>query len=114
MNHIIKEAFMEERVLELKAEVLKVLAQPTRLKILELLRNGERCICEIVPAINGEQSNISRHISLMQKSQLVTTRKDGVKVMVKVSDPKIFEILDSINIILRNRMSEQSRLISSL
>jgi ArsR family transcriptional regulator len=105
---------MEERVIELKAEVLKVLAQPTRLKILELLRDGERCICEIVPAINGEQSNISRHISLMQKSQLVTTRKDGVKVMVKVSDPKIFEILDSINIILRNRMSEQSRLISSL
>jgi ArsR family transcriptional regulator len=114
MNHIIKEAFMEEKILELKAEVLKVLAQPTRLKILELLRNGERCICEIVPAINGEQSNISKHISLMQKSQLVTTRKDGVKVMVKVSDPKIFEILDSINIILRNRMSEQSRLINSL
>jgi DNA-binding transcriptional ArsR family regulator len=114
MNHIIKEAFMEDRVLELKAEVLKVLAQPTRLKILELLRDGERCICEIVPAINGEQSNISRHISLMQRSQLVTTRKDGVKVMVKVSDPKIFEILDSITIILRNRMSEQSRLIRSL
>jgi ArsR family transcriptional regulator len=105
---------MKERALELKAEVLKVLAQPTRLKILELLRDGERCICEIVPAINGEQSNISKHISLMQKSQLVTTRKDGVKVMVKVSDPKIFEILDGINIILRNRMSEQSRLIRSL
>ena len=42
------EAFMEERVLQLKAEVLKVLAQPTRLKILELIRNGEKCICEIV------------------------------------------------------------------
>jgi DNA-binding transcriptional ArsR family regulator len=108
------EESMEERIFELKAEVLKALAQPTRLKILELLRNGERCICEIVPAINGEQSNISKHISLMQKSHLVATRKEGVKVMVKVSDPKIFEILDSINIILRNRMSEQSRLIRSL
>ena len=108
------EEIMEERILELKAEVLKVLAQPTRLKILELLRNGEKCICEIVPAINGEQSNISKHISLLQKSHLVTTRKDGVKVMVKVNDPKIYEILDSINIILRNRMSEQSRLIRSL
>jgi len=105
---------MEERVLEMKAEVLKALAQPTRLKILELLRNGERCICEIVPAINGEQSNISRHISLMQKSHLVTTRKDGVKVMVKVKDPKIFEILDSIGTVLKNRVSEQSRLMRSL
>lgn len=105
---------MEERVLEMKAEVLKVLAQPTRLKILEFLRNGERCICEIVPAINGEQSNISRHISLMQKSHLVATRKDGVKVMVKVKDPRVFEILDGIGIVLKTRVSEQSRLMRSL
>ena len=105
---------MEERVLELKAEILKALAQPTRLKILELLRNGERCICEIVPAINGEQSNISRHISLMQKSHLVTTRKDGVKVMVKVSDPKIFEILDRVSVILKQRMKEQGKLVAQI
>ncbi len=105
---------MEEKVLELKAEILKVLAQPTRLKILEFLRGGERCICEIVPAINGEQSNISRHISLMQKSHLVTTRKDGVKVMVSVRDPKIFEILDRVNSILKSQMNEQSRLIRAI
>jgi ArsR family transcriptional regulator len=105
------EELMEERVLELKAEILKALAQPTRLKILELLRNGERCICEIVPAINGEQSNISRHISLMQKSHLVTTRKDGVKVMVKVKDPKVFEILDSISLLLKKQIVETGKLI---
>lgn len=105
---------MEERVFELKAEVLKALAQPTRLKILELLRHGERCICEIVPAINGEQSNISRHISLMQRSHLVTTRKDGVKVMVSVKDPEIFKILDRVSAILRHQMNEQRELVSSL
>ena len=105
------EAFMNERILELKAEVLKTLAQPTRLKILELLRNGEKCICEIVPAINGEQSNISRHISLMQKSHLVTTRKDGVKVMVKVKDTKVFEILDSIGLLLKKQIVETGKLI---
>jgi ArsR family transcriptional regulator len=105
------EEIMEDRILELKAEVLKALAQPTRLKILELLRNGERCICEIVPAINGEQSNISRHISLMQKSHLVTTRKDGVKVMVKVRDPKIFEILDSVSLLLKKQIQETGKLI---
>ena len=105
---------MEEQVIELKAEILKALAQPTRLKILECLRKGEKCICEIVPAINGEQSNISRHISLMQKSHLVTTRKDGVKVMVKVKDQKIFDILDRITAILKNRMDEQSKLMASI
>ena len=105
---------MEERVLELKAEILKALAQPTRLKILELLRQGERCICEIVPAINGEQSNISRHISLMQKSRLIATRKDGVKVMVKVRDPQIFDILDRISMVLKRQMQEQRKLIAQL
>jgi ArsR family transcriptional regulator len=102
---------MEERVMELKADILKALAQPTRLRILELLREGERCICEIVPALNGEQSNISRHISLMQKSRIVTTRKDGVKVMVKVRDPRVFDILDKVNVILKNQMKEQEKLI---
>jgi DNA-binding transcriptional ArsR family regulator len=108
------EELMKEKVLELKAEILKALAQPTRLKILELLRNEEKCICEIVPALNGEQSNISRHISLMQKSHLVTTRKDGVKVMVKVRDPEIFDILDRVGAVLKNQMNEQTRLLKSI
>jgi DNA-binding transcriptional ArsR family regulator len=105
---------MDERALYLKSEVLKALAQPTRLKILDFLRGGERCICEIIPAVGGEQSNISRHISLMQKGRLVTTRKDGVKVMVKVTDPKIFSILDQVSVFLRNQMSAQTRLMRAL
>jgi len=102
---------MEEQVIELKADILKALAQPTRLKILECLRKGEKCICEIVPAINGEQSNISRHISLMQKCRLVTTRKDGVRVMVRVRDPKIFEILDHVGLLLKKQIVETGKLI---
>jgi len=108
------EAFMNERILELKAEVFKTLAQPTRLKILELLRNGEKCICEIVPAINGEQSNISRHISLMQKNHIITTRKDGVRVMVKVKNPEIFNILDRVSRILKVQFEEQEKLFSRI
>ncbi len=101
---------MEEEVIELKADILKAMAQPTRLKILECLRKGEKCICEICPAIDGEQSNISRHISLMQKSRLVATRKDGVRVMVKVKDTKIFDVLDRVSQILQGQIKEQKRL----
>ena len=50
----------------------------------------------------------------MQKSHLVTTRKDGVKVMVKVSDPKIFHILDQASVLLKSRMSEHHQLLRSL
>ena len=105
---------MENKALRLKAEILKAMAQPTRLQILEFLRKGERCICEIIPAVNGEQSNISRHISLMQKSHLVTTRKDGTKVMVEVRDPKIFDIMDQVSAILRGTMQEQQRLLKAI
>ncbi len=105
---------MDEKALELKAEILKALAQPTRLKILELLRGGEKCICEIVPAINGEQSNISRHISLMQKNHLISTRKDGVRLMVSVRDSRIFEILDQVGAILKSQIHEQTKLMKAL
>ncbi len=105
---------MEERGYQLKADVLKALAQPTRLKILEMLRNGERCICEIVPAINGEQSNISRHISTMQKSHLITTRKDGVRVMVKVKGPEVFEIIDKVGMLLKRQLTEQRKVLSQI
>jgi len=102
---------MKEEIFELEADILKAFAQPTRLKILECLRRRERSIHEIVHAIHGEQSNVSRHISLMQKSHLVTTRKDGVKVMVKVTDPEIFSILDRVSSILRHQFKEQGKLV---
>jgi ArsR family transcriptional regulator len=102
---------MEERVFELKAGILKVFAQPTRLKILECLRSGEKSIYEVVSAIHGEQSNVSRHISLMQKHHIATTRKDGVRVMVKVKDPEIFNILDRVSKILKDRFKEQEKLL---
>jgi len=105
---------MEEKAIQLKSEVLKALAQPTRLKILECLRGGEKCICEIVPELNGEQSNISRHISVMQKSHLITTRKDGVRVMVKVKGPEIFEILDKVGLLLKRELMEQRKVLAQI
>ena len=102
---------MEEEIFELKAVILKMFAQPTRLKILECLRRGEKSIHEIVHAIHGEQSNISRHIFLMQKNHIVRTRKDGVRLRVKVKDPEIFNILDRVSKILKDRFKEQEKLL---
>ena len=50
----------------------------------------------------------------MQKSHLVTTRKDGVKVMVKVRDPRVFDVLDRVSQILQSRIKEQERLFLSV
>jgi DNA-binding transcriptional ArsR family regulator len=105
---------MSDKALIMKTEILKALAQPTRLRILECLRDGEKCICEITPAINGEQSNISRHISVMQKSRLIATRKDGVRVMVSVKAPEVFDILDKVGILLKRELAEQRRILAQI
>ena len=76
-----------------QAEILKTLGQPTRLKIIDFLRDGERCVCEIFPAISEEQSNTSRHLNLMVSSGILFRRKEGVKIFYAVKHPEIFEIV---------------------
>ena len=77
-----------------QAEIMKTLGQPTRLKIIDLLRDGERCVCEIFPAICEEQSNTSRHLNLMVSSGILFRRKEGVKIFYAVKHSEIFAIVD--------------------
>jgi DNA-binding transcriptional ArsR family regulator len=79
---------------EIKADILKAIAQETRLSILDLLRDGERCVCEIFPAINQEQSNVSRHLNLMQKSGILSRRKEGLKIFYAIKHPEVVTMLD--------------------
>ena len=101
---------MGDELLELKANVLKALGQPTRLKILELLRDGERCVCEIFPAIKEEQSNVSRHLALMKSVGILASRKHGQMVHYRVRDPQFFKLLDSANALLKTHFDERKTL----
>ena len=83
--------------LEKKAEILKALGQPTRLRIMEYLRDGERCVCEIFPAIGGQQSNVSRHLSVLKQAGLVSDRREGVSIFYRAKDPSVYKILDQLN-----------------
>jgi ArsR family transcriptional regulator len=96
------------------AEVIKSLAQATRLKIIEFLRDGERCVCEIFPAIDEEQSNTSRHLAYMQTHGILSRRKDGVKIYYAVKHPEVFEIIDRANAIVRREVEMRSELINSV
>ena len=101
---------MSNDLLEMKAEVLKALGQPTRLKILELLRGGERCVCEIFPAIQEEQSNVSRHLALMKDAGVLASRKQGQMVHYRVRDPQVFTLLDGVNTLLKTHLDERKTL----
>ncbi|MEI7904519.1 MAG: metalloregulator ArsR/SmtB family transcription factor [Candidatus Firestonebacteria bacterium] len=65
---------------EKQAEILKALAHPIRLKIIELLASGEKCVCEIFPAVKAERSNVSRHLASLLRAEIVACRKEGLKV----------------------------------
>ncbi len=105
---------MTDDVLELKANILKALGQPTRLKILELLRNGERCVCEIFPAIQEEQSNVSRHLALLKATGILTSRKEGQMVHYRLRDPQVFKLLDGVSALLKDHIDERKNLTRHL
>lgn len=97
---------MKEAFLEIEADFLKALAQPMRLKILEVLKNGEKCVCKIYPAVGGEQSNISRHLIFMRKAGILNCRKEGLMVFYSIRNPKVFKVLGLVKDLLRSQMEE--------
>jgi DNA-binding transcriptional ArsR family regulator len=85
----------------LEAETLNALAHPARLEILELLREGEACVCHIQAMLDQRQAYISQHLNVLRRAGLVTCRKDGLRVYYQVSDPQIFEVLHQVETVLQ-------------
>lgn len=91
---------------QLVSNVFKALAHPTRIQIIKLLKNGERCVCEILPNIDSEQSNASQHLTVMRNQGLVESRKDGSKVIYSVRNQEVHEMIDLAEIIILRQMDE--------
>jgi len=85
-----------------EVDVFKALADPTRLKILECVREGEKCICEIIPLTGKSQPNVSQHLKVLKNAGIVNERKDGTKSMIKASNDKIYSVIELVKIFSRN------------
>jgi ArsR family transcriptional regulator len=94
-------------VFSVEADILTALAHPSRLEILELLRDGERCVCHIQAVLDQRQAYISQHLNILKQAGLVTNRKDGKRVYYQVSDPQIFVMMDSLKTFLRMQSRQQ-------
>jgi ArsR family transcriptional regulator len=79
-----------------KATVFHALSDPVRLEILEFLRGGEKCVCEIVPHLNLIQPVVSRHLKILKDVGIVRCRKDGTKRMYSTVDPRIYKVVDGL------------------
>ena len=84
---------MDQKV-EVQAEYFKALSHHTRIKIVQYLKEGERCVCEIVPYLKEEQSNVSRHLAALKRAGILSSRKEGVSVYYEVQDKNVYKILD--------------------
>lgn len=102
---------MKEKIYLLKADFIKALAHPTRVRILEQLRHGEKCVCEFTAGLDMEQANISQHLAVLRKQGIVTYKKDGLKMMYKVKYPEIYKILDTIKEILFSQVEDAASLL---
>ena len=100
------------RLLELKAAGLQTLCHPARLMILEVLRHGECCVCDFGPILGLRQSNISQHLSLLRAANLVACRRDGKRVMYRIINPSVLEVVDLMGDVVRRQCEEISEAIA--
>ena len=79
-----------------KSTVFHALSDPIRLEILSFLRDGEKCVCEIVPHLNLIQPLVSRHLKILKDAGIVRCRKDGTKRMYSIVDSRIYNVVDGL------------------
>lgn len=79
------------------ADTIKALADPTRLKIIHLLKHGELCVCEIFTALDKPQPTVSHHLNILKKAGFIKYRKEGVWINYSLSNPGIMEILEGLS-----------------
>lgn len=97
---------------ELISNIFKALAHPTRIQILKLLRDGEMCVCEILPNLDSEQSNTSQHLTVLKNQGIVESRKDGSKVIYSLKNKEVHEMIDLAEAIILRQIEETKTLLS--
>src|ERR1035441_4079193 len=99
---------------QVKAEFFKTLGHPARIRVLEVLREGERSVGDLVPAIGIEASHLSQQLAVLRRANLVQTRKEGTSVLYSVGNPQVFELLDVARQILTSSLIDTRALLSEL
>lgn len=89
------------QILEARAEFFKAMGHPTRLAIVDMLVNGERCVCEIKENIDADVSTISRHLSLLRTVGILSSVKRGNKVFFSLECPCIMSFYSCVETVIQ-------------
>jgi ArsR family transcriptional regulator len=99
---------------EKQAEIAQAMAHPLRLEIIDFLKDGEQCVCDIAEHIGAERSNVSRHLSLMVAAGVLEHRKEGLKVIYRLKCLCILDFFTCISGVLKNEAKENSQLLKAI
>jgi DNA-binding transcriptional ArsR family regulator len=102
---------MPDSLRQFKAEIFQALAHPTRIAILDQLREGELAVGAFVERLGLEQANLSQHLAILRARQVLVTRKAGNQVFYSVRDPLIFEMLDLMRRYFQKQVSESMAML---
>ena len=99
---------------EIKAELFKALGHPARVRILEVLAEGEHAVGEMQPKVGIESSHLSQQLAILRRAGVVVSRKEGSSVIYAVKDPLVVELLDVAKRFLHASLSETRSLLAGL
>lgn len=105
---------MTRPIHQVKAEFFKTLGHPARIRILEVLRGGERPVNELIPEVGIEPSHLSQQLAVLRRANLVRSRKVGTSVLYSVTEPRLFQLLEVARTILTSSLSETRELLEEL
>lgn len=99
---------------EKQALLAQAIANPNRIAILDFLKDGPRCVCDIAKAVGSERSNVSRHLSLMVRAGLLESEKQGLNVIYKIRTPCVLNFLNCLGQCLLEQAREDQKVIELL
>jgi DNA-binding transcriptional ArsR family regulator len=108
------DTLMTAPIYQVKAEFFKTLGHPARIRVLEVLKGGERPVSELIPEVGIEASHLSQQLGVMRRAGIIQSRKIGSNVYYSVGDPKLFELLDVAKRIITSSLTESQVLLEQM
>jgi ArsR family transcriptional regulator len=99
---------------EKQAEIAGAIAHPLRIAILDFLKDGDQCVCDIADYIGSERSNVSRHLAVMVNSGLLEYRKEGLKVIYSLKCKCVMDFFACAMDVIKRQAKENEKLLRAL
>ena len=108
------EAVQHRAVYQMKADFFRILGHPVRVRILELLKDGERTVGDLQNELQMDSSGTSQHLGVLRKHGILEGRREGTSVYYTVRDPRIFQLLEVSRQILTSSLTESQAVLGEL